>query len=167
MTFSKCTWPSAPVWWASGLGKKKGRVYEQRRNTRVKRLARGERNEEKEWRKCETGALWVNTSFTGDGRVERTESERQKDKERRRCAKESEVREKKKTRGEEKENQYFSSVTTQATANDSKHHEKIWEQGQERNEKDKRTVKWMTSEAISYGACHSVPILKLYSYAES
>lgn len=50
-------------------------------------------------------------------------------------------------RGEEKkklnskENQYFSSVTTQAAANDSKHHEKIWEKGQERNEKDKGTVK--------------------------
>lgn len=49
--------------------------------------------------------------------------------------------EEKKTGGEEKGNQYFSSVTTQATANDSKHHEKIWEQGRERNEKDKRTVK--------------------------
>lgn len=39
-------------------------------------------------------------------------------------------------------NQYFYDVATQATANDSKHHEKIWEQEGERNEKDKkRTVK--------------------------
>lgn len=39
-------------------------------------------------------------------------------------------------------NQYFCNVATQATANDSKHHEKIWEQEGERNEKDKKgTVK--------------------------
>ena len=40
-------------------------------------------------------------------------------------------------------NQYFSGAATQATANDSKHHEKILEQGDGgRNEKDKkRTVK--------------------------
>lgn len=47
-------------------------------------------------------------------------------------------------KGERKEggNQYFSGVATQASANDSKHHEKIWEQGRGRNEKDKkRTVK--------------------------
>lgn len=34
----------------------------------------------------------------------------------------------KKKRREER-NQYFHDVATQATANDSKHHEKIWEQG--------------------------------------
>ena len=36
---------------------------------------------------------------------------------------------KKKKKRSEGRNQYFHDVATQATANDSKHHEKIWEQG--------------------------------------
>lgn len=35
---------------------------------------------------------------------------------------------KKKKRKTQGRNQYFRDVATQATANDSKHHEKIWEQ---------------------------------------
>lgn len=38
-------------------------------------------------------------------------------------------RRKKKKKRSEGRNQYFHDVATQATANDSKHHEKIWEQG--------------------------------------